>query len=153
MLDFAASVSWTGEMELFWTRLPIQSWAPSTTSGPLPAWLAVTKVDWISLATTCTATEMPCASPHLVAASLRELAFFSSAQMTRSASGSRTRASSEPAAEAESEPVESLEPPEQAAAAERLTATAVRDRKDLRLRDTTILLRIRVGDGSAVKTM
>ena len=81
-------------MALFWTNLPIQSWAPMTMSGPLPALSAVMKLVWRSLATTCTATvNPPCWSAHCVANSSIEGAFFSSAQMTRSAVVSAATAS------------------------------------------------------------
>lgn len=72
-----------GRMEPFWTRLPIQSWAPRTTSGPLPAWFAVMKLDWRSLATVWTVTVIPCCSPHFLANSVSESAFFWSAQIIR----------------------------------------------------------------------
>ncbi|PZU33199.1 MAG: hypothetical protein DI576_07550 [Actinomyces sp.] len=67
-----------------------------------------------------------------MANSSTEGAFFSSAQMTRSAVVS--------AATVPLESLESLEP--QAAAAARVVAMAVMDRNDRRLRGTVILLRI-----------
>src|SRR5215212_3667605 len=47
----------------FWTRLPIQSWAPMTRSGPLPAWAAVTNTVWRSLETAWTLTWTSLSSP------------------------------------------------------------------------------------------
>ena len=35
-MELVASGIWIGSMVPFWTRLPIQSWAPMTTSGALP---------------------------------------------------------------------------------------------------------------------
>ena len=57
-------------MAPFWTRLPIQSWAPTTTSGPLPAELAVTKLVWRSVEMAWTSTLMPLASPKASATCL-----------------------------------------------------------------------------------
>ena len=128
---------------MFWTNLPIQSWAPMTMSGPLPALSAVMKLVWRSLATTCTATvNPPCWSAHCVANSSIEGAFFSSAQMTRSAVVSAATASP-PSEDALPPPWESeLSALEPQAAAARVLAMAVMDRNDRRLRVTVILLRI-----------
>jgi hypothetical protein len=72
-------------MAPFWTRLPIQSWAPITRSGPLPAWEAVTNTVWRSLETVWTFTLRSFCSPHLAAESLIALEYLSSAQMVSEA--------------------------------------------------------------------
>ncbi len=73
-------------MAPFCTRLPIQSCAPTTTSGPLPAELAVTKLGWRSEEIAWTSTEMPLASPNASATCLTASILRASVQMTRSAS-------------------------------------------------------------------
>src|SRR3954470_15619126 len=73
-------------MAPFCTRLPIQSWAPTTTSGPLPAELAVTKLVWRSVAMACTSTEMPLSLPKASATGLTQSILRASVQRTRSAS-------------------------------------------------------------------
>ena len=71
----SSRVSWSaescsGSMAPFWTRLPIQSCAPTTTSGPLPAALAVTKLVWRSDETACTSTLIPLSAANLSATAL-----------------------------------------------------------------------------------
>ena len=73
-------------MAPFCTRLPIQSCAPTTTSGPLPAEFAVTKFGWRSEEIAWTSTEMPLASPNASATCLTVSILRASVQMTRSAS-------------------------------------------------------------------
>ena len=77
------SVIWIGSMVPFWTRLPIQSCAPITRSGALPAWEAVTYCVCRSLETAWTLTWTSLSSPHLVADSLIAREYLSSAQMVR----------------------------------------------------------------------
>ncbi len=54
-------------MAPFCTRLPIQSWAPTTTSGPLPAESAVTKLPCRSAEMAWTLTVMPLAAANVSA--------------------------------------------------------------------------------------
>ena len=63
--------SCTGSMAPFCTRLPIQSCAPTTTSGPLPCWEAVTKLVCRSLETAWTSTVTPFSWPNFSANGLR----------------------------------------------------------------------------------
>lgn len=81
----------TGFTAPFWTSSPSQSWAPTMTSGPVPALLTA----WKSLRTsveTWTATVIPLACPNWVAYVSR-IGFWSwSHQMTRSTLASRTGA-------------------------------------------------------------
>ena len=79
---FCSVDSWTGSIAPFCTRLPIQSCAPTITSGPLPCWEAVTKVVCWSLEIAWILTVTPFSVPNLSANGLRAAARLSSAQMT-----------------------------------------------------------------------
>src|SRR5690349_4738294 len=81
--DFCAADSCTGSMAPFCTRLPIQSCAPTTMSGALPDWEAVTKLVCRSFETACTSTVTPVSWPNFAANGLRAAVRLSSAQMTR----------------------------------------------------------------------
>lgn len=59
-----SSVSWIGSIAPFWTKLPIQSCAPSTRSGALPAWWAVTYWVCSSSAMVSTLTSTPFSSAN-----------------------------------------------------------------------------------------
>ena len=130
-------------MAPFWTRLPIQSCAPTTTSGPLPAELAVTKLVWRSVAIAWTSTEMPLASPKESATGLMQSILRASVQMTRSASPrSGTAVESEGDGSADelsvlSPPavvgVEESEPPQAVRLTARMAGTKIRARLRIRV--------------------
>ena len=124
-------------MAPFWTRLPIQSCAPTTTSGPLPAELAVTKLVWRSVEIACTSTEMPLASPNASATGLTQSILRASVQMTRSASprsGTAVESDGDGSADAlsDSSPpvvvvvVEESEPPHAVRLTARMAGTKIR---------------------------
>ena len=79
---FCAADSCTGSMAPFCTRLPIQSCAPTTMSGALPDWEAVTKFVCRSLEIACTSTVTPLSLPNCSANGLSAAVRLSSAQMT-----------------------------------------------------------------------
>src|SRR3954451_19753963 len=79
--DFCESESWIGSMVPFCTRLPIQSCAPTTMSGPLPDCAAVTKLVCRSLETAWTCTVTPLVVPKVSANGFSAAARWSSAQM------------------------------------------------------------------------
>ena len=72
-------------MAPFWTSWPIQSCAPTSTSGPLPAWLAVMNAARVSV-TAWTPTVMLFALAYVSATACIAARWVSSVQMTRSSS-------------------------------------------------------------------
>ena len=74
---------WIGSIAPFWMKSPMTSWAQTTTSGGLPAWLAVLNLVVRSWATASTWTVTPLSVAHFAASGLMAAARFSSAQMTR----------------------------------------------------------------------
>jgi hypothetical protein len=74
-----------GSTAPFCTMLPIQSCAPTTTSGPLPAVLAVMKLVCRSAETTWTSTLMPLSAAKSSATARTAFTLRSSVQITRSA--------------------------------------------------------------------
>src|SRR6476660_7044127 len=68
-------------MAPFCTRLPIQSCAPITRSGPVPAWEAVTNCACRSLDTVSTLTVTPLSCPNLAPIVFMAGPYRSSAQM------------------------------------------------------------------------
>src|ERR1700755_3428351 len=71
-----------GSMAPFWTRLPIQSCAPTMTSGPLPCWDAVTNVVCWSLEIALISTVTPVSFSNVDLKDLSPSARLSSAQIT-----------------------------------------------------------------------
>src|SRR4051812_37340291 len=90
-LAATSAESGTGATVPFCTSSPSQSWAPTTTSGPLPTFVASLNCTRVSV-TTCTATLMPFSCPNWSAYFFRRGARSASAQMTRSALASRAGA-------------------------------------------------------------
>src|SRR6476646_8317310 len=84
-----AADRFTGATVLFWTSSPSQSWAPTTTSGPLPTLVASLNC-WRTSVATWTATLIPFSWPNWSAYFCRIGARSLSAQITRSAFASRT---------------------------------------------------------------
>src|SRR6478735_10727608 len=76
-----ASVIGMGSMAPFCTRLPIQSCAPITRSGPVPACEAVTNCACRSLEIVCTSTVTPLSVANAALAALMAGPYRSSAQM------------------------------------------------------------------------
>src|SRR6476646_2969229 len=83
---FCVSVIGMGSMEPFCTRLPIQSCAPITRSGPVPACEAVTNCVCRLLAISSTLTGMPLSSVNFFETSVMIGAYRSSAQIVRAPS-------------------------------------------------------------------
>src|SRR5450631_4131889 len=88
-LAASAAERFTGETVLFWSSSPSQSWAPTMTSGPLPALVASLNC-WRTSVATWTTTLMPFSLPNASAYFWMTGTRSLSAQMTRSAAASRT---------------------------------------------------------------